>query len=135
MKKRRRLGFLNTSLLPPCLGFLKKTALFEKKAFDITYLCICLLQQFLRMLFTKDPRRFRSELNMAYFLFLKFNNLRYFKDFIDDFELVIYFDFLINVNFWIFLKKFLFLFYDTDSEKKRYICYNCKRLFVKVNNF
>lgn len=39
---------------------------------------------------------------MAYFYFLKFNNLRYFKDFIDDFELVIYFDFLINVNFWIF---------------------------------
>lgn len=62
---------------------------------------------------------------MVYFLFLKFNNLRYFKDFIDDFELVIYFDFLINVNFWIFLKKFLFLFYDIDSEKKRYICYNC----------
>lgn len=27
------------------------------------------------------------------------------------------------------------LFYDTDSEKKRYICYNCKRLFAKVNDF
>lgn len=51
------------------------------------------------MFFTKDFRRFRSELNMVYFLFFKFNNLRYFKDFIDDFELVIYFDFLINVNF------------------------------------
>lgn len=75
----------------------KKTALFEKKAFDITYLCICLLQQFLTMLFTKDPRRFRSELNMAYFYFL--NSIRYFKDFIDDFEFLIYFDFLINVNF------------------------------------
>lgn len=36
---------------------------------------------------------------MAYFLFLKFNILRYFKDFIDDFELVIYFDFLINYTF------------------------------------
>lgn len=36
---------------------------------------------------------------MAYFLFFKFNNLRYFKDFIDDFELVIYFDFLINYTF------------------------------------
>lgn len=56
---------------------------------------------------------------MAYFLFFKFNNLRYFKDFIDDFELVIYFDFLINVNFWIFYFFFLFLFYDSDSEKKK----------------
>lgn len=95
LKKRRRLGFLNTSLLPPCLGFLKKTALFEKKAF-ILLTCVSVCYS---MLFTKDPRRFRSELNMAYFLFFKFNNLRYFKDFIDDFELVIYFDFLINVNF------------------------------------
>lgn len=98
-KKRRRLGFFKYFTAATLPGVFKKTALFEKKAFDITYLCICLLQQFLKMLFTKDPRRFRSELNMAYFLFLKFNNLRYFKDFIDDFELVIYFDFLINVNF------------------------------------
>lgn len=51
---------------------------------------------------------------MAYFYFL--NSIRYFKDFIDDFELVIYFDFSINYTFeyLIFLRK-KFSSYDSDS--------------------